>query len=152
MNMLYILSCQDGPKGALNESFVAVNPKMKLPYSKLVGTYVLDNDSKQRFKIQDSVQMNLEIKKDTSLFLNNYIAIDNRSLLNKSVKSKLYYINNFNEKSPMLYLGVFNKEITSSGALQLYYRNSDKEITLYVYIKPLKGDEYGDYLRYIKVK
>ncbi|WP_099765966.1 hypothetical protein [Chryseobacterium sp. 52] len=145
---LYLLSCQDGPRAALNENFESANPKVKLPYSDLIGGYVLDDDSKKRFNIKDTAKMDLQIKKDTSLVVNNHLALNDRSLLNKSLQSKLYYINDLES----IYLGLFNHEISSSGRLGIYYRKSDKTWALYVYFKPLKGQEHGDYLRYIKVK
>jgi len=144
---MLLLNCQDGPKAALNEEFERNNPKAKLPYSNLVGTYVLDDDSKKRFHIQDTVKMTMQIKKDTSLVLNNYITLNNWSVLNKSLHSKLYYINDLQS----IYLGLFNPNISSSGSLDIYYRKSDSALALYAYIRPLKGQEHGDYLRYIKV-
>lgn len=145
---LSLINCQEGPKAALDENFVEANPKVVLPYPDLIGTYLLDEDSKKRFQLQDSIQMNLEIKKDTSVIFNNYISLDERSLLNKKLKSKIYYINDFTS----IYLGLFNKEITTAGSLAIYYRKSDNKLALYAYIKPLQGQEHGDYLRYIKVK
>ena len=143
-----VLSCQDGPKAALNEEFERKDPKVKLPYSNLVGIYILDDDSKTRFQIQDTLNMTLQIKKDTSLVVNNYIALNNWNVLNKSLHSKLYYINDLES----IYLGLFNPNISNSGSLDIYYRKSDSTLALYAYIKPLKGHEHGDYLRYIKVK
>lgn len=145
---MLLLNCQEGPKAALNEEFENVNPKTKIPYSKLIGTYILDIDSKKRYNIQDSVKMSLELKKDTSLIVNNFIDVDDRSLLNRKVKSKLYYINDYQA----IYLGLFNREISKSGSIEVYYRKRDNVFVLYIYTLPLKGQDNGDYLRYIKVK
>lgn len=146
--LMLLLNCQDGPKAAFNEEFEIVRPQTKIPYSKLIGTYILDIDSKNRYNIQDSVKMSLQLKKDTSLIVNNFIDVDNRSLLNRKVKSKLYYINDYQS----IYLGLFNKEISRSGAIEIYYRKKDNVMALYIYTLPLKGQDNGDYLRYIKVK
>ncbi|WP_223558703.1 hypothetical protein [Chryseobacterium lathyri] len=148
MIMFSFFSCMDGPRAAFNNEFERANPKVKLPYSNLIGMYVLDDDSKKRFHIQDTVKMDLQIKKDTSLVVNNYLDLNDRSLLNKSLQSKLYYINDFES----IYLGLFNHKISSSGSLGIYYRKKDRLLALYIYISPLKGQEHGDYLRYIKVK
>ena len=43
-------------------------------------------------------------------------------------------------------------ELNNGGVIGLYYRKKDSAITLYVYTRPLPGQEHGDYLRYIKVK
>lgn len=145
--LMLLLNCQDGPKAAFNEEFENVSPKTKLPYSKLTGIYILDNDSKRRFNIKDTVKMSLQVKKDTSLLVNNFITLNDRSLLNKNLQSKLYYINDFES----IYLGLFNKEISSSGSIKIYSRKKDSALTLYIYISPLKGQEHGDYLRYIKI-
>lgn len=146
--LMLLLNCQDGPRAAFNEEFEISNPKVKLPYSNFVGMYMLDDDSKKRFHIQDTVKMTLQIKKDTGLVVNNYIALDNWSVLNKSLHSKLYYINDLQS----IYLGLFDPNISSSGRFDIYYRKSDSTLALYAYIKPLKGQEHGDYLRYIKIE
>jgi hypothetical protein len=148
ITLIFLFSCQDGPKAAFDENFERANPKVKLLYPDLIGTYVLDDDSKKRFEIQDTVNMDLQIKKDTSLFVNNYIDLTNRSLLNKRLESKLYYVNDFQS----IYLGLFNHKISTSGAIDIYYRVNDKRLTLCIYVSPLKEQEHGDYLRYIKVK
>ena len=92
--------------------------------------------------------MSLELKKDTSLIVNNFIDVDDRSLLNRKVKSKLYYINDYQA----IYLGLFNREISKSGSIEIYYRKRDNVFVLYIYTLPLKGQDNGDYLRYIKIK
>ncbi|PIF44411.1 hypothetical protein CLU96_1378 [Chryseobacterium sp. 52] len=147
--MLSLLSCQDGPKAAFNEEFEKVNPRVELSFDKLIGSYELDNDSKQRFKINDSIKYHIKITKDTSIVAEPFINLTtNKNIREK--KGKLFYINDYRKKPYSLYLD--SKDGDWNNNINIYYRKKDSLLALYIYTPPLKGQEHGDYLRYIKVK
>lgn len=149
---LTLFACQDGPKAAFNEEFVQVNPKKELPLTKLIGEYQLDNDSKKRYGIKDSCTFLLKIN-DSEIYCNRYINIKTRKIERKEKKYLMYYVNNFKDQYPSNFIGVRDatKENFYSD-IAVYWRKKDSLLALYIYTPPLKGQEHGDYLRYIKVK
>ncbi|WDT67294.1 hypothetical protein [Cloacibacterium sp. TD35] len=143
--LLSLLSCQDGPKAAFNENFED-RGYSGLPFEKIIGFYKLDNDSKKRYKIPKEIDLTLEIQPDKKLIANNYVDAKTWLISNKKLESTLFYAND----DKRIYMSCY--KLNKGGGIELYYRKKDSVITLYVYTPPLKGQEHGDYLRYIKVK
>ncbi len=151
MIILSLLSCQDGPKAAFNEEFLSANPQNELSFKKLIGEYKLDKDSKKRYGITDSISYYLDIK-DNEIITNKFINTKTREI-EDGLKKNIYYVNNYKEKSPSIFIGVRNHEKDNFYSdIAIYYRKKDSLLALYIYTPPLKGQEHGDYLRYIKVK
>lgn len=149
--LFFLFSCQDGPRVAFNEEFINVNPQKELSFKKLIGQYKLDNDSKKRYGIIDSSSYYIYIK-DNELLTNKYINTRTREIQD-GLKKNIYYVNNYKEKSPSIFIGVRNHEKDDFYSdIAIYYRKKDSILALYIYTPPLKGQENGDYLRYIKVK
>lgn len=142
-------SCQDGPKAVFNEKYTQFNPKNELAFSKLVGEYILDNDSKLRYKIEDSFSYSIELKRDTTIIANPFIDPSDNKIF-KQKKGKLFYINDFKNKPYAFYLD--SKDGNWNNNIKIYSRNKDSALALYIYTPPMKGQNNGDYLRYIKVK
>ena len=144
-----LLSCDFGPKGALNEEFEEFDRTKELPYNKLIGKYQLDKDSKKRYFINDSINFNIQLKADTTIvaypFLNS-----NRDILYTKKTGNLFYINDY--KTPPFPFFLDSKNDKWNNNILIYYKKKDSTLALYVYTPPLKGQEHGDYLRYIKVK
>ncbi len=147
---MLLLNCQDGPKAAFNEEFVRANPNKELPFEKLMGEYQLDNDSKRRYKINITDTIKLIVKKDSTFIAENYLDYKTNSLQLKKLEGKLLYTNKFKES----FLNFRSKGIdfNGGGGFEIYYRKKDSVLALYVYTPPLKGQEHGDYLRYIKIE
>ncbi|KUJ57069.1 hypothetical protein AR686_05225 [Chryseobacterium aquaticum subsp. greenlandense] len=150
------MNCQDGPRAAFNEEFVRANPKNKLPFEKLVGEYILDEDSKSRYKITYNDTIKLTIKKDSTFIAENYLDYKTDSLQLKKLKGRLSYINNF--KDSFMYLQPNDNNFIGGGGFEIFYRKKDSVIALYVYtpfIPATKENNMkyreGDYLRYIKI-
>lgn len=148
--LMLLLNCQDGPKAAFDEEFVRANPKKELPFEKLIGEYKLDNDSKRRYKINSTDVLRLIVKKDSTFVAENYLDYKTDNLLLKNFEGKLLYTNKFKES--FLYLRPRDNNFNGGGGFEIYYRKKDSVLALYVYTPPLKGQEHGDYLRYIKEK
>lgn len=155
--LFFLFSCQDGPRAAFNEEFEKVNPKIYLPFEKLVGEYSLDNDSKKRYKIAYNDSIKLIIKADSSFIAENYLDYKTNTLLLKKIKGKLLYRNDF--KDSYLDLRPRSDKFNGWGGFEIYYRKKDSVIALYVstpFIPATKENNMkyreGDYLRYIKVK
>ncbi len=145
--LLILLSCQDGPRAAFNEEFTPIPVKNEIPIEKLIGKYVLDNDSKKRYNISDKEAITLNIQKNKKLIANNYVDAKTWKLKNEKVELPYYYYH-----SNEIGTNIDCPELNNGGVIGLYYRKKDSAITLYVYTRPLPGQEHGDYLRYIKVK
>lgn len=152
-------SCIDGPQATFDSKFVQANPKKELPFNKLVGIYELDKDSKKRYKISDTLNFFIEIKKDTSFISKNHIDYKDRKTKYGIFKYKAGYINNFKDNQPSLFLNTFSKEFNGNGTIDIFYRKKDSAIALYVltpFIPANKENNFqykeADYLRYIKVK
>ncbi len=133
--------------------------KKELPFEKLVGIYELDKNSKSRYNIKDSINLKIEIKKDTTFFTEKYISPFNRKIEFKELKSKLFYINNYKENNPIIDLSLANQEFTNGGVIDVYYRKKDSAIALLVLTPMVPATKENnmkyieaDYLRYIKVK
>lgn len=149
--MCFLQSCQDGPKAAFNEEFTRVDPKKELPFEDLIGKYNLDNDSKRRYGIQDSTDYSIQID-ENNIRANKYIDTKTRDI-KQGIQKKLYYINDYTEANPSVFIGVRNHQKDNFYSdIEIYYRKKDSALALYIYTPPLKGQEHGDYLRYIKVK
>ncbi|WDT67295.1 hypothetical protein [Cloacibacterium sp. TD35] len=146
--LLSLLNCQDGPKAAFNDEFVPIALTMKIPIEKLVGKYVLDNDSKKRYNISDKGFIMLDIQKNKKIIANKYLDVKTWKLKNEKMKFSYYYY----YYSDKIGTNIGCPELNDGGVINLYYRKKDSAIVLYVYTHPLKGQEHGDYLRYIKVK
>ncbi len=156
---LLLLGCQDGPKAAFNDGFVRADPTKKLPFEKLVGVYKLDDDSKKRYKINDSISFKI-ILDETSISTNKYISLTNRNIINKTINRKFYYFNNYKEKNGSLFISVYNnKGDDFYNNIDIYYRKKDNVIGIYIYTPFIEASKEnnmqfreGDYLRYIKEK
>lgn len=150
LSLLLLSNCQDGPRAVFNEEFVRANPKKELPFEKLIGEYILDKDSKRRYTITYNDTIKLTIKKDSTFIAENYLDYKTDSLRLKKLEGKLLYTNKFKES----FLNFRSRDIdfNGGGGFEIYYRKKDSVLALYVYTQPLKGQEHGDYLRYIKVK
>jgi len=148
--LMLLLNCQDGPKAAFNEEFVKASPNKELPFENLIGEYHLDVDSKIRYNINSTDTLRLIVKKDSTFVALNYVDYKTDSLQLKKFEGKLLYTNKFKES----FLNFRSKGIdfNGGGGIEIYYRKKDSIIVLYVYTPPLKGQENGDYLRYIKMK
>jgi hypothetical protein len=142
---LLLLSCQDGPKAAFNEEFVMADQRKAIPFEDIVGFYQLDNDSKKRYNISQETNLTLDIKLNKNFVANNYLDSKTWKLNNKELRSFFYYYSGNDGTS-------LSCPVLTNGGVDIYYRKKDGVLTLYVYTPSLKGQENGDYLRYIKVK
>ncbi|RRT91673.1 hypothetical protein [Empedobacter falsenii] len=152
MFLIFITSCQDGPSARYNEDFIRFDSNKELPYSKLIGKYELDKDSKIRYNLPDSLEFYIELKKDTSLYANRYVSATDRTIVEKEVNSKTYY-----DKSNKSIIakddGINNADyiyiysVLKTNGLALYVR------TRFIPATEKNGMQYKeiDYLRYIKV-
>lgn len=146
MIILFLLSCGDGgSKAIFNEEFIEANPTKKIPFEKLVGFYKLDDDSKKRYRILKNIDLTLAIYPDKKYVANNYINSKNWNLEEKELKNFFYYYSDVDGTS-------ISSPALTNGGISIYFRKKDSAIALYVYTPPIKGQEYGDYLRYIKVE
>ena len=127
-----------------------------MSFSKLIGKYELDKDSKTRYNLPDSLELyvNLKIdKKDTLLFVNRYVSPIDRTIVDKKISNKILYF----EDSKTIHT-FNNNEFLGGGTISIYIRTKDSVLTLYAYTPFIpateeNGMQYkeGDYLRYIKV-
>ncbi|WP_223558705.1 hypothetical protein [Chryseobacterium lathyri] len=167
MKMLVIFLCiifyscsNPGSPMPLDQNFIKADRKRELVFSKLVGKYELDYISKKRYNIPVNQSIIIEIHSDTTITANNYIDISTSKLKGMNYKNKLFYINNYKDKYPIINLSVSNKPyFNGGGSIDIYYRRQDNNLALYVstpFIPATKENNYkyreGDYLRYIKVK
>ena len=157
--LTFLYSCSDGPQATFDSRFIKANPKKELPFNELVGTYKLDKDSKKRYKISDTVNFFLEIKKDTSFVLANKINYKDRNINYGNFKFKTNYINDFKEKNPSLGLHTYVQDFNGGGTIDIYYRKNDSALVLLIYtpfVEATKENNMkyreGDYLLYIKIK
>ncbi len=142
---ILLLGCEDGPKAVFNEDFEAVGSRTAIPFENIVGIYKLDRDSKIRYNLPLNKELILDIKVDKSLIANDYLD-STWKLANKELKSVLLYYSTNTGTT------ISCPELQNGGGIDLYHRKSDNRIALYIYTPPLKGQEHGDYLRYIKEK
>ncbi|WP_143882836.1 hypothetical protein [Chryseobacterium binzhouense] len=150
LSLLLLSNCQDGPKAAFNEEFVKANLNKELPFEKLVGKYQLDEDSKKRYKIICNDSILLTVRNDSTFVAENYLDYKTDSLRLKKLEGKLLYTNKFKES--FLNFRSRDLDFNGGGGFEIYYRKKDSVLALYIYTPPIKGQEHGDYLRYIKVK
>lgn len=150
LSLLSLFFCKEGPEAALNEDFEYVDASKPLPFEKLVGLYKLDEDSKKRYNIPLDLDLTLDIKIDKTFVANNYLEPKTHQLHNKNLISFFYYHNDYKEKHPTI--SIFSDESVFFNNINIYYRKKDSVLALYIYTPPPKGQEHGDYLRYIKVK
>ncbi|WP_143882835.1 hypothetical protein [Chryseobacterium binzhouense] len=146
LSLLLLSNCQDGPKAAFNEEFVPILNNKDIPFQKFVGIYELDEDSKKRFGIPIQTSLTLNVKLDKTFTANNYVDAKTWKLKKEMLSSFFYYYSGEDGVS------ISSPELTDGGVINIYSRKKDSALTLYLYIRPLKGQEHGDYLRYIKVK
>ena len=154
-----LLSCDFGPKGALNEEFEEYDRRKELPFSNLIGKYELDDDSKKRYSINDTTHLIINIEKDTSFIVQNMVNYKDRKILYGNYKYKAGYINNYKDKHPSLFFSLFKQDFNGGGTINFYYRKKDSVIALYIYTPVVEATKEnnmkyieGDYIRYIKVK
>jgi len=155
--LLILVSCQDGSVAAYNEEYTMLDESKDLPFSKLIGKYKLDKDSKMRYNIPDSLDFYIELGikngKDTFLSANRYVnPIDRTIVDNFYYNNKVLYLNDFKTLSPS------NNDFLGGGGIKIYTRKKDNKLALYAYTPFVpatekNGMQYkeGDYLRYIKV-
>lgn len=155
--IILFTGCDFGPPAKLNEDFVHYNLINKdLPFTKLIGKYKLDKDSKVRYNIPDSLDFYIELgvknKKDTFLSANRYISPLDRSIMDERLDDiKIMYYENGKD------INSLNRKLIGTGNISVYMRKQDSVLALYVYTPPTsskKNDTIiyldGDYLRYIK--
>ncbi|WP_028122123.1 hypothetical protein [Epilithonimonas tenax] len=154
-----LLSCDFGPKGALNEDFEEFDRTKDLPFRELIGEYELDKDSKKRYNISDTANLRINIVKDTSFIVRNIVNYKDRTIIYNKTKYKTGYVNNYKDKHPSLFFNLFSKDFNGGGTINLYYRKRDSAIALYIYTPVVEATKEnnmqyieGDYLRYIKIK
>lgn len=143
---ILLLGCSDGPKATFNDEFEIADSRIVIPFETIAGIYKLDNDSKIRYSLPLDVNLTLDIKPNKTFVANNYVNAKTWKLTNKELKSFFYYLSDGNT------LSISCPTLNDNSIINLYHRMSDNRIALYVYTPPLKGEESGDYLRYIKVK
>ncbi|HCC93744.1 MAG TPA: hypothetical protein DEQ26_05370, partial [Flavobacteriaceae bacterium] len=103
--LILIISCQDGSPAAYNEEYIMFDKSKDLPFSKLIGKYKLDKDSKIRYNIPDSLDFYIELGikngKDTFLSANRYVNPMDRTIVdNFYYNNKVLYLNDFKTLSP----------------------------------------------------
>lgn len=157
--LLLLNYCTDGSQAPFNKNFERANPKKELPFNKLIGTYELDEDSKKRYGINDSLGFFIDIKKDTTFISKNIIDYKDRKTKYGVFKFRAGYINNFKDNQPSLFLNTFTNEFNGNGTIDIYYRKKDSAIALYIFTPMVEATKEnnmkyieGDYLRYIKIK
>ncbi len=151
----FLVSCWDFVPA--DDYFIQADPTEELPFEKLVGKYELDKDSKKRYNILDSINLTLEIEKDSAYTAFNYINPKNGALVYGKIKDTFDYTNDYRDKQPNLYL--YSYKLNKGGVIDIYYRKKDRAITLYVltpFVPATKENNMqykeSDYLRYIKIK